>query len=63
MSLKLHNMEIIQSNNEYLIYTPHGLLIAHIAMPPDGQFVKDGQCLSVIAKAFSIRWGFFKSSK
>lgn len=56
-------MEIIQSNNEYLIYTPHGILIAHIIMPPDGQFVKDGQCLSLMAKAFNIRWGLTKADK
>lgn len=51
------NMVIQQSNNEYRIWTPQGICIAHIIMPPDGQWLGDSKVLEVICKALSYRWG------
>ncbi len=54
------SMTIQQSNNEYRIWTPQGICIAQIIMPPDGQWLADSKVLEVICKALSYRWGCTK---
>lgn len=53
-------MIIQQANNEYQIWTPQGIRIAYIVMPPDGRYVLDSKVLEVICRAFAHRWGIIE---
>jgi len=52
-----YNMIFQQYNNEYRIYTPQQICVAHIIMPPDTQYVKDTKGIEMICKVLAYRWG------
>lgn len=53
----LNNIGIVQSGNQYLLYLPTNVCIAHLAMPPDRAYMADAKALDYITKALAIRWG------
>lgn len=54
------NMIVIQSGNEYRIYTPQKICVAYITLPPDGQYIKDSKVIDIICKSLAHRWGVIK---
>lgn len=57
---EFYNMVYIQSNNEYKVFTPQGICIAHVVMPPNGQYIMDAKTVEIICKALAYRWGVVK---
>lgn len=53
----INNINVIQNNNEYLFYTPQNICIAHLILPPDGQYAMDAKLLAMITKPIAQRWG------
>ena len=52
-----HTLTVVQSGNEYRIITPQGIIIAHLVLPSDGQFMIDCKILDGICKGLAYRWG------
>lgn len=60
---QFHNIIVQQSANEYRLWTPQGICIAHIVMPADGQYMIDGKALDYICKSLGFRWGLIEPPK
>ena len=51
-------VHIVQGDNQfYRFYLQQGIEICEIQMPFDGQIFRDAECLKLIAKIMSRRWG------
>ena len=45
-----------QEGQEYMIYTPQMIPIAHLSMPRDGQYARDVRTLTQVGRAMAERW-------
>lgn len=55
--MTIAGIPIQQDCHTYALYTPQGIPIGMLYMPPDGQLIADAGALNVICKAMGKRWG------
>lgn len=55
--MTIAGIPIQQDGQTYALYTPQGIPISMIYMPPDLQLLQDAAALNVICKAMVKRWG------
>lgn len=58
--MEIKGLYVFQKGSAYQVYLPTGIQIALIAMPPDGQVMRDCKALAVICRALAWAWSVKK---
>jgi hypothetical protein len=58
-----NGLYVNQEGNQYGIWTPQRIQIAVIAMPPDGQYMRDAKAIYGITKVLAPIWGLTPDKK
>lgn len=47
--------------SSYQIFLPNEVLVAEVITPPDGCYIKDSECLTILCKALALRYGVIRN--
>lgn len=47
--------------SNYQIFLPNEVLVAEVITPPDGCYIKDSECLTILCKALALRYGVIRN--
>lgn len=61
--MRLNNMVVTECQGGCRIYTPQGIPVADIYLPPDGQAMMNYKCVEILCKALAVRWGVLDLKK
>lgn len=61
--MRLNYLEVLESGPILHVFTPQGIEIARVLMPPDNQHMMNFKYMDEVTKLMAIRWGVIHPKK